>query len=87
MIGRAVTAFRKSVIKSQSSTTLADTNEEDKSIISDDLQAMNVGNHRRSSETSSVSTPFLWLKKQRRSRSVNREGDNKSINSRRKKIK
>lgn len=81
MFGRAVTAFRKSVNRSQSSTTLADANEEDQSIISDDLQTMNVGSHRRSS----VSTRLSFLKKQRRSQSANREGDNESIISRRKK--
>lgn len=72
MFGRAVIVFRKGVSKSQSSTTLADANEEDKSIISD---ATNVENHRRGSETSSVSSRILWLKKQRRSQSANREGD------------
>lgn len=81
MIGRAVTAFRKSVIKSKSSNTLADANEENESIISDDSQSISVRSHRRDSDASSASTRLLWLKKQRRSQSANREGDNKSIAS------
>lgn len=76
MIGRAVTAFRKSVVKSKSSTALADGNEkEDESVISDDSLPINV-RCQRESETSNALTPVLWLKKQRRSQSVNREGDN-----------
>lgn len=77
MIGRAVTAFRKSVTKSRSSTTLSDANDENKSIVSDDLQAMHVECHRSISETSSSSSRLLWIRKQRRSQSANREGDNK----------
>lgn len=75
MIGRAVTAFRKSVTKSHSSNTLADTNDGGESIVSDDLQEINVGSHRRVSETSSTSSHLLWLRKRRRSQSANREGD------------
>lgn len=77
MIGRAVTAFRKSVTKSRSSNTPADANDGDESIVSDDLQEVNVESHRRVSETSEASSRLLWLRKQRRSQSANREGDNK----------
>lgn len=88
MIGRAVTAFRKSVTKSNSSNTLADANEENVSIISDDSQSVNVRSYRSDSETSRVSSNrLLWLKKQRRSQSVNREGDRNLIDPRLKIIK
>lgn len=76
MIGRAVTAFRKSVTKSRSSTTLSDANDEDESIVSDDSQITNIESHRSVSETSSASSRLLWIRKQRRSQSANREGDN-----------
>lgn len=77
MIGRAVTAFRKSVTKSHSANTLSDANDESESIVSDDLQETNAETHRRVSETSGASSHLLWLRKRRRSQSANREGDEK----------
>lgn len=76
MIGRAVTAFRKSVTKSHSSNALTDANDGAESIVSDDLQETNSEIHRRGSETSGASSHLLWLRKRRRSQSANREGDN-----------
>lgn len=75
MIGRAVTAFRKSVIKSKSSTALVDSTEENESIVSDDSLSINVESHRRVLKSSKLSTGFLRQKRQRRSQSVNREGE------------
>lgn len=77
MIGRAVIAFRKSVTKSRSSNTLADANDTDESIASDDVQVINIESHRHASETSRESSHLLWLRKKRRSQSANREGDDK----------
>lgn len=78
MLGRAVTAFRKSVIKSKSSTTISnsDRDEDDdtcnESIISSISMASSVTEqHRRSTSTSRLAL----LRKERRSQSVNREGD------------
>lgn len=75
MIGRAVDAFRKSIIKSHSSNTLANENLVEESIVSNDLEESGVRNHRRVSETSSASSRLSSLRKQRRSQSANREGD------------
>lgn len=75
MLNRAVTAFRKSVIKSKSSTTISnsdrDENEDrcDESIISNSLP---VASH--DAEVPSASASHL-LKRKRRSQNFDQEGD------------
>lgn len=73
-----MTAFRGNVPKSKSSTTMTD---EDESITSEDLQSCNVDSRSTVSENVKRSTRFSWLKKQRHSQSVNREGDSKPNHS------
>lgn len=84
MFGRAVTAFRKSVIKSKSSTGISnsDRDEDDEacneSIISShslSVATYTTENHRRASIASTSNSRLSLLKRQRRSQSANREGD------------
>lgn len=84
MFGRAVTAFRKTVIKSKSSTGISnsDRDEEDdtcnESIISScslSVASYTAENHRRASINSAPNSRLSLLRRQRRSQSANREGD------------
>lgn len=93
MLGRAVTAFRKSVIKSKSSSTLtvSEGNDEDcaesvvSSISSKSLAASISTKHRKESSTRSTSTSSIsFLRRQRRSRSTNREEGEKNQKKNRK---
>lgn len=83
MFGRAVTAFRKGVIKSKSSTTISDKDEDfdgcNESIVS--TTSLSIGSShdtersKRASIASNSVSRLLLSKRQRRSQSANREGD------------
>lgn len=80
MFGRAVTAFRNSVTKSKSSNTISNSEDDncDESIVSTkSLSSASCASekHRRSSLTINPSARLSLLRRQRRSQSANREGD------------
>lgn len=85
MFGRAVTAFRKSVIKSKSSTGISNSERDEddddtcnESIISSrslSVASFTTENPRRVSITPTTTSRLSLLKRQRRSQSANREGE------------
>lgn len=85
MFGRAVHAFRKSVIKSKSSTGISNSERDEddddtcnESIISSrslSVASFTTENPRRVSITPTTTSRLSLLKRQRRSQSANREGE------------
>lgn len=88
MFGRAVIAFRKTVIKSKSSNGISNSDrDEDEDACNESIISSNSlsvasyasENRRRASMTSTPNSRLSLLRRQRRSQSVNREGDDAII--------